>query len=82
MTPTPPPRDHIRYFPGELDAIEAVKALGAAYGYGNLIFHLKQAWSEHLQAEGISKQAADYGGRLICVWCDVDERTGKKVKRS
>lgn len=73
--------DVIRYFPGELEAIAAVRALGASYGYGNLISHLKQAWSERLQSQGISKQAADYGGRLICVWCHTDERTGKKVKR-
>jgi hypothetical protein len=71
---------HVRYFPGELDAIETVKALGAAYGYGNLIGQLQQAWSDHLVAQGIDRQAADYGGRIICAWCDTDSRTGKKVK--
>jgi len=73
----------ILYFPGELEAIETVKALGAQYGYGNLIMHLKTAWSEMLQEKhGMSKDAADAGGGLLCAWCNVDCRTGKKAKRA
>jgi hypothetical protein len=69
-------------FPGEAEAIATVKALGAQYGYGNLISHLQQAWSDHLVAQGIDRQAADYGGRIICAWCDTDSRTGQKVERA
>ena len=77
FTPVP------RYFPGEQEAVATVKALGAQYGYGNLISHLKQAWSERMQSEwGFDKRAADYQGGLICAWCDTDTRTGKKVKRA
>lgn len=38
-------------FPGEKEAIETVRKLGAAYGYGNLIEHLKKAWREILPTE-------------------------------
>lgn len=67
-------------FPGEAEAIEIVKRLGAEYGYGNLISHLKDAWSESHQAQGISKQTADTAAGHICVWCGIDRRTGKKPK--
>lgn len=67
-------------FPGEREAIEEVKRLGAEYGYGNLIYHLSEAWSQKLQAQGMSKQGADFAARYICVWCNTDSRTGKKVK--
>jgi hypothetical protein len=71
----------IFYFPGELDAIKVAKQIGAFYGYGNIIDHLKDAWSERLQQDGMSKDAADAGALHICPWCNVDWRTGKKVKR-
>ncbi len=72
----------IRYFPGEREAIETVKALGAQYGYGNMISQLKQAWSDHMVNEyNFDREAADRAGALICVWCDTDERTGRKFKR-
>jgi hypothetical protein len=64
--------------PGENEAIEKVKALGEQYGYGNLMHHLSNAWSEKLQAQGIGKNAADMAARHICAWCGVDSRTGKK----
>lgn len=67
-------------FPGEQAAIDTVKALGARYGYGNMISHLQQAWSESLQAQGIEREAADYGATIICAWCDTDKRTGRKVR--
>jgi len=31
-------------FPGEEEAIRTVRALGAQYGYGNLIERLKESW--------------------------------------
>jgi hypothetical protein len=67
-------------FPGEKEAIETVKRLGEEYGYGNLIYHLSEAWSQKLQAQGMSRQGADFAARHICVWCKTDSRTGKKVK--
>lgn len=74
-------RDIPRFLPGEEEAIRAVVALGAQYGYGNLISRLSDAWSGHLQKKGMDKRTADHVGRHICAWCDVDSRTGKKVKR-
>ena len=73
----------IHYFPGERDAIETVKRLGAQYGYGNLISHLKDAWSESLQGGKyeFSKESADLAAGHICVWCLTDGRTGKKIKK-
>jgi hypothetical protein len=70
-----------RYFPGEQDAIRTVRELGARYGYGNLISRLKDAWSEHLQAtSGLSKKSGDLAAGHVCVWCNVDWRTGKKAR--
>ena len=72
------PRPEVRYFPGELEAIETVERLGAIYGYGNLIARLSDAWSEHMQTKyKFPKGAADLAGRHICVWCYTDSRTGK-----
>lgn len=70
-----------RWFPGEENAVATVKALGAEYGYGNLIHHLKDAWSERLQKSGLPKKTADVAAGHICVWCYVDSRTGKKVPK-
>jgi hypothetical protein len=67
-----------RFLPGEAEAIETVKQLGAEHGYGNLISHLKDAWSEKLQAQGISKNGADTAAGHICAWCHMDRRTGEK----
>jgi hypothetical protein len=67
----------IMLFPGEQEAIETVKELGRKYGYGNLIHHLRDAWSEDLQGHGISRDGADMAAGHICVWCKVDTRTGK-----
>ena len=67
------------FFPGEEAAIQRVVACGAEYGYGNTISHLKRAWSDHLQAQGINKQGADMAAGIICVWCHTDSRNGKKV---
>lgn len=65
----------------EEDAIEIVTALADVHGYGNLIHRLKEGWSKKLQEEhGMDKGTADRGGLLICPWCDVDCRTGKKAK--
>jgi hypothetical protein len=47
-------------FPGEAEAKMLVSAAGAHYGYGNMIQHLKQGWSEMLQQTcGMSKKQAD-----------------------
>jgi hypothetical protein len=69
-------------FPGEVKAISTVCRLGAEYGYGNLIHHLRNAWSAMLQRKyGFDAEAADMGAGHICVWCRTDSRTGKKVKK-
>ena len=36
-------------FSGEKEAIQTVLALGAKYGYGNLIAHLRRAWALSLK---------------------------------
>ncbi len=36
-------------FQGEKEAIETVLSLGAKYGYGNLIAHLRRAWALSLK---------------------------------
>lgn len=72
----------VRYLPGEPEAIETVKRLGALYGYGNLISHLQTAYAETMSREwGLTQQASDYAAGIICAWCHTDKRTGKKVKR-
>lgn len=38
-------------FPGEIEAIQTVLALGAKYGYGNLIAHLRRAWALDLKSK-------------------------------
>lgn len=35
-------------FPGELEAVETTIEYGKAYGFGNLIAHLKRAWALYL----------------------------------
>ncbi len=67
-------------FPGEEDAIRKVCELGEKYGYGNLIHRLKIAWSKELQVKGIDPLGADIAAGLICVWCHVDSRDGKRKK--
>lgn len=67
-------------FPGERQAIHEIKRLGAAYGYGNLIRHLKDAWSDMLvEKSGLDRETADQAAGHICVWCKVDHRTGKRA---
>lgn len=69
-------------FPGEEEAIKTVCDLGAKYGYGNLISHLKNTWSKHLQEKWkIDKQGADIAAGHICVWCYTDSRTGQKLEK-
>ena len=38
-------------FSGEKEAIQTVLALGAKYGYGNLIAHLRRAWALSLKSK-------------------------------
>jgi hypothetical protein len=65
---------------GEAEAIRTVYELGAKYGYGNLIFRLRDAWSASLRIKyGISKEAADRDAGHVCPWCEIDSRTGKKA---
>lgn len=71
----------ITYFRGEKEDIEKVIQLGERWGYGNLIYHLRRAWSERLQKDGLPKDTADMAAQLVCVWCGTDSRTGRKVKR-
>lgn len=51
----------------EQQAIREVVALGATWGYGNLITHLHTAWARSLQASGLSEKAAlaHAGGRTM-----------------
>lgn len=74
---------HVEYglFPGEAKAIATVCKLGEQYGYGNLIYHLREAWSLMLQRKyGFFPEDGDLAAGHVCVWCRTDSRTGKKVK--
>jgi hypothetical protein len=71
-----------QYFKGEKEAVDIVIRLGEQWGYGNLISHIKRAWSQMLQDKwGIDKYGADMAAGIICVWCKTDSRTGKKVRK-
>ncbi len=69
--------------PGEKEAIEKAVQIGELYGFGNLIAHLKGEWAKKLLTDGWVKDQlnADRCAGHICVWCDVDQRTGTKVKK-
>ena len=47
-------------FPGEVQAVKVVLAMAEAYGYGNLISHLRRAWALKLMAgnPGLDYEAA------------------------
>lgn len=64
-------------FPSEADVDKTLKLLGEQYGYGNIILRLKNTWSENLQANGMTREAADLGALHVCPWCSTDWRTGK-----
>lgn len=65
----------------EDEVIKLVKTLGSVYGYGNLINHLKDAWSTSLMKDfNFDQISADLAGGHICPWCFIDERSGKKVE--
>lgn len=66
--------------PGESEAIEHVVQAGKEYGYGNMIARLQEAWCRELEAKGIAPILAAKHAHIICVWCNVDSRTGKRVK--
>jgi hypothetical protein len=73
--------NYVFLYPGEIKAIKRVVNYGKTYGYGNLIHHLKVAWSDSLKEKwGMSQDLADLSAGLICPWCNTDTRNGKKVK--
>lgn len=41
--------NNISFLPGEVAAIQTVIRLAKAYGYGNLIAHLRRAWAIDLK---------------------------------
>jgi hypothetical protein len=51
-----PKKGELGYMPGELETVMLVKIYADQYGYGNLISHLQQIWSEKLQADGLMQQ--------------------------
>lgn len=69
------------WLPGEEADVETVVRLGRKWGYGNLISHLQRAWSLDLRNDyDATKRAADEAAGIICVWCKVDRRTGRKAR--
>lgn len=59
----------------ERRAIAEALRLGHLYGYGNMIHHLKQAWSDYLVAQyGMSREQADYSAGFVCPTCKSDCR--------
>ena len=69
-------------FPGEEFDIKILEKLGEKWGYGRCIQILQEAWSKKAVKNGIPEVLADMEVGIICVWCDTDHRTGKKVKWS
>jgi len=69
----------VQYLPGEREAIRDVIAAGHRYGFGNLIAHLKEEWSRTLREGGLDQKTSDLHAGQVCVYCDTDFRTGKKV---
>jgi hypothetical protein len=65
---TKPNRDAGRLFPGEKEAIDAVLQAGAAFGYGNMISRLREAWRDMLMEKwGFSQKDAE-----IAAWYPQD----------
>lgn len=67
-----------RELPGEREAIETVTRLGETFGFGRMIKILQIAWSKKLVESGLPRRTSDLSAGIICVWCSVDSRTGKK----
>lgn len=44
--------------------VEMVLKVGAEWGYGNMIHHLKKAWKEDLIKSGLAESTAELGSRL------------------
>jgi hypothetical protein len=76
-----PKQGEIGYMPGELGAVNLTKVLADQYGYGNLISHLQRMWSEKLQVQGFPPYNSDMAAGIICPWCKIDHRTGKRAKK-
>jgi hypothetical protein len=65
-------------FPGEPPDLDTAIAIADKWGYGNVIQALRNSWSKMLQAKWkFDKEAADRGAGHICVWCNIDSRTGR-----
>jgi hypothetical protein len=64
---------------GEREALAEAQRLGSAYGYGNLIDALKEAW-ERLLTPQVGADAAE-ASTWYCPWCGVDCRTGMRGRR-
>jgi len=65
------------------EAIAIVTKIGDQYGYGDMIFNLKNAWAAMLlKTEGFDQLLADNSVGHICPWCDTDGRTGQKAASS
>jgi hypothetical protein len=74
----------MRISPAEQKAIKDVVCLGEQYGYGNLICHLKSAWSKKLNEEYGINQPMD-GAYPIKMHIDLMEHgewdeTGERYK--
>jgi hypothetical protein len=51
------------------------------HGHGRMIQIIQEDWSKKLQQEwAMAKPAADAAAGMVCAWCNIDHRTGKKVK--
>lgn len=69
--------------PGFGDAAKLLPEIGAHIGYGRAIQILQGAWRQHLLDEKYKfpEATADKACGLVCVWCNTDTRTGKKVRK-
>jgi hypothetical protein len=63
-----------------IDAEDWVRRIGREIGFGRVIQIAKQAWYDHAVAEGHSEATAARMCGVVCPWCYVDSRTGKKAK--
>lgn len=65
----------------KVDAVPVLEQIGAQIGYGRAIQVLQAAWRAKALADGFPVATADQMCGLVCTWCGVDTRTGKRIKQ-
>lgn len=63
-----------------LNGAQLVREIAEQIGYGRVIQIAQQARYEKVKGAGASEDSALREAGFVCVWCDIDHRTGKKFK--